>query len=121
MNKTKGMVESEISKALTQWEKDYLGRGSVSVKTDLLRNMIIVTLRGILTPAEYALCETQEGRISIKRTRADLVESGEKDLKEIIRSIIGEQVLSIHTDLSTRTGERIIVFKLENDVEKNFS
>jgi uncharacterized protein YbcI len=120
MNKTKGMVESEISKALTQWEKDYLGRGSVSVKTDLLRNMIIVTLRGILTPAEYALCETQEGRISVKRTRADLVESGEKDLKEIIRSIIGEQVLSIHTDLSTRTGERIIVFKLENDVEKNF-
>jgi uncharacterized protein YbcI len=47
MSKSKGSIEAEISKALTQWEKDFLGRGSVSVKTDILRDMIIVTLRGI--------------------------------------------------------------------------
>ncbi|WP_143521126.1 Na-translocating system protein MpsC family protein, partial [Pseudomonas sp. 2995-1] len=47
VKRTKGSIEAEISKALTQWEKDYLGRGSVSVKTDILRDMIIVTLQGI--------------------------------------------------------------------------
>ncbi|WP_175616085.1 Na-translocating system protein MpsC family protein, partial [Piscibacillus halophilus] len=51
--KTKGSLEAEISQKLTQWEKDFLGRGPVSVKTDILRDMIIVTLQGILTPAEY--------------------------------------------------------------------
>lgn len=51
MKKSKGSFESEISKSITQWEKDYLGRGSVSVKTDILRDMIIVNLKGILTPA----------------------------------------------------------------------
>lgn len=46
MNKSKGFIEAEISKAITQWEKDFLGRGSVSVKTDILRDMIIVTFTG---------------------------------------------------------------------------
>ena len=48
MTVTKGSCESEISKAVTQWEKEYLGRGSLSVKTDILRNMIIIDLQGIL-------------------------------------------------------------------------
>ncbi|OMP68112.1 DUF2294 domain-containing protein [Domibacillus epiphyticus] len=118
MNKSKGAIESEISKALTRWEKDFLGRGSVSVKTDILRDMIIVTLRGILTPAEYALCETKEGAISIKRLRSDLIESGLEGLKDIIFSITGGKVKSFHTDISTLTGERVMVFKLFNDIEK---
>lgn len=111
-------MESEISKSITQWEKDFLGRGSVSVKTDILRDMIIIYLHGILTPAEYTVCQSKEGMLSIKHTRSELVESGIEDLKEMILSITGEEVKSFHTDLSTRTGERVIVFKLMNDLEK---
>lgn len=120
MKKSKGTVESEISKALTQWEKDYLGRGSVSVKSDILRDMIIVNLRGVLTPAEYELCKTKEGTLSIKRLRSDLVETGIESLKKIIQDISNEEVKSFHTDLSTQTGERVMVFKLYNDLEKSF-
>jgi uncharacterized protein YbcI len=120
MKKTKGALEAEISKAVTQWEKDYLGRGSVSVKTDIFRDMVIVTLRGILTPAEYAVCETNEGRLSIKRVRSDLVESGKEQLKEMVSSITGEPAESFHTDISTRTGERVMIFKFSSDIEKTF-
>lgn len=116
MNKSKGTIESEISKALTHWEKDYLGRGSLTVKSDILRDMIIVTLRGILTPAEYSLCQDKEGLLSVKKTRTSLVESGVEDLKQIIFNITGLEVVSFHTDLSTRTGERIIVFRLSDDL-----
>ncbi|WP_280771981.1 DUF2294 domain-containing protein [Salipaludibacillus daqingensis] len=118
MNKSKGFVEAEISKALTQWEKDYLGRGSVSVKTDILRDMIIVSLQGILTPAEYSLCKTKEGKSTIKKTRSDLVETGVDILRDSILSITGEKVISFHTDISTTTGERIIVFKLPSNYEE---
>lgn len=121
MKKSKGSIESDISKAITQWEKDFLGRGSVSVKTDILRDMIIIDLHGILTPAEITVCERREGMLSIKNTRSELVESGIETLKEIILNITGEEVKSFHTDLSTRTGERIIVFKLFNDLEKKFN
>ena len=96
MKKSKGVYEAEISKAITQWEKDYLGRGSLSVKTDILRDMVIINLQGILTPAEYRVCETNEGLLNIK----------------------GIEVVSFHSDLSTVTGERVIVFKLKDNFEK---
>ncbi|HZH58139.1 MAG TPA: DUF2294 domain-containing protein [Metabacillus sp.] len=119
MKISKGSIESEISKSITQWEKDYLGRGPISVKTDILRDMIIVNLKGILTTAEHTVCETKEGMLTIKKTRSELVESGIEGLKDIILTITGEKVKSFHTDISTRTGERVMVFKLFNDLEKN--
>jgi len=118
MTITKGKLEAEISKALTQWEKDFLGRGSVTVKTDILRDMVIVVLRGILTPAEYKLCQTAEGILSIKKIRADLVEAGRDKLGEIIKKQTDEEVITFHTDISTKTGERIMIFKLSCDLEK---
>jgi uncharacterized protein YbcI len=121
MVKTKGTIEAEISKALTHWEKSYLGRGSVSVKSDILRDMIIVVLKGILTPAEYSLCQDKEGLLSVKENRNSLVESGIDDLKEIISNITGHEVVSFHTDISTRTGERVIIFKLSVDLQSELS
>ncbi|MBB6451856.1 uncharacterized protein YbcI [Salirhabdus euzebyi] len=118
MSKTKGSIEAEISKAITQWEKDYLGRGSVSVKTDILRNMVIVTLQGILTPAEYVLCNKQDQFLTVKRTRSDLVESGIDELKQLIFTITEIAIISFHTDLSTRTGERVMIFKMEDNLEE---
>ncbi len=71
MKRTKGEIEAEISKAITQWEKDFLGRGSLSVESDILRDMVIISLQGILTPAEYRVCSTNEGLLNIKRTRSE--------------------------------------------------
>ena len=73
--------------------------------------MIIVNLQGVLTPAEYRVCKTQEGLLNIKRTRSELVESGQDDLMQLILDITGVSVSSFHSDLSTITGERVIVFK----------
>ena len=114
---TKGSLEAEISKTLTQWEKDFLGRGSVSVKTDILRDMLVVSLSGILTPAEYKLCNTKEGLLSVKRIRSDLVESGRDYLGTVIGELTGEKVTGFHTDISTNTGERVMVFRLSGNLQ----
>lgn len=121
MEMTKGACESKISKAITQWEKEYLGRGSLSVKTDILRDMIIVDLQGVLTPAEYSVCETQEGLLSIKRTRSKLVESDMEHLYQMIFDITQQDVKSFHTDLSSRTGERMMIFKMHHNIEELFN
>ncbi|WP_166239826.1 DUF2294 domain-containing protein [Paenibacillus turpanensis] len=118
---SKGEMENLLSRALTQWEKEYLGRGSVLVKSDILRNMVIVLLKGILTPAEKELAKTKEGLLSIKKIRADLVESGREQLGELIEDITGEKVVNFYTDISTHTGERIMVFVLEDSLEKRWS
>lgn len=117
MDKTKGALEAEISKVLTNWEKSYLGRGSVSVKSDILRDMVVVVLGGVLTPAEYAVCQDKEGLLSVKKMRNSLVESGVEEIKEAILSITGIEVVSFYSDLSTITGERIMVFKLSEDLQ----
>jgi len=117
MDKSKGALEAEISKSLTHWEKNYLGRGSIAVKSDILRDMIIVTLQGILTPAEYSICYDYDRLLSIKEYRNSLVESGVEQLKEIVLTITGVEMLSFYTDISTKTGERIIIFKLTEDLQ----
>lgn len=117
MDKTKGVLEAEISKVLTHWEKTYLGRGSVSVKSDIVRDMVVVVLRGVLTPAEYAVCQEKEGLLSVKKMRNSLVESGVKEIKEALSTITGLEVVNFHTDLSTKTGERVMVFRLSEDLQ----
>lgn len=117
MDKTKGVLEAEISKVLTHWEKNYLGRGSVSVKADILRDMVVVVLRGVLTPAEYVVCQEKEGILSVKEMRNSLVESGVEEIKEALSAITDMEVVSFYTDLSTITGERIMVFKLSEDLQ----
>lgn len=117
----KGQLEADISKAITKWEKEFLGRGPLQVKTDILRNMIIVHLKGILTPAERELSKTEAGMISIKKNRADLIEAGNHHLREIIHSSTGVTVDSFHTDISTRNAERIIVFILKENLEKQLT
>jgi uncharacterized protein YbcI len=115
---SKGEMEDQISRTLTHWEKEYLGRGSVAVKTDIVRNIILIQLKGILTPAEKNLASTKDGLLSIKRIRADLIESGSDQLKKMISEITGKDVISMHTDISTRTGERVIVFLLNENLEE---
>ncbi|RHW34008.1 DUF2294 domain-containing protein [Lysinibacillus yapensis] len=117
MDKTKGVLEAEISKVLTHWEKNYLGRGSVSVKSDILRDMVVVVLKGVLTPAEYSVCQEKEGLLSIKQMRNSLVESGVEEIKEALLTITGIEVVSFHTDVSTITGERIMIFKFSEDLQ----
>ncbi|MCY0869122.1 MAG: DUF2294 domain-containing protein [Firmicutes bacterium] len=111
---SRGEVEDRISRALTQWEKEYLGRGSIVARTDVVRNMVIVVLKGVMTPAEQQLASTSEGRVAIKRMRADLVESGSEACKAMVAEITGVDVANFFTDLSTRTGERVMVFMLEH-------
>jgi uncharacterized protein YbcI len=114
---SKGQVEDEITKKIIQWERDYLGRGPTEAKTDIIRNMAIVTLQGILSPAERILSREKKGMALIKKLRQQLVEQGRAKLEEIITGITSVKVVSLHTDISTKTGERILVFVMERDID----
>ncbi|MFW5856482.1 MAG: DUF2294 domain-containing protein [Planctomycetota bacterium] len=116
MPESKGRLEAAISDALIQFEKEYMGRGPTETRTFLVDNMVIVRLRGVITRAEYHLANSDEdgrGRELIKETRMQLIEKARPVLESAIREIVGVGIQSLHTDISTRTGERLIVFTLE--------
>ena len=116
-NKTKGQVEAEISEAIIKFEKEYMGRGPDETKTYLIGDMVLVRLRGVLTPAEKQLAKTDDnlkGRALIKQVRIELLEKARVLLENIVQDVLGEKVVTMHTDISTITGERIIIFVLES-------
>ncbi|MFX0561199.1 DUF2294 domain-containing protein [Tepidibacillus infernus] len=114
---SKGQMEDEITKAMIQWEKEYKGRGPTEARTDIIRNMVIVTLRGVLSQAEQHLARDKEGMTLIKKLRQQLVEQGRLELEEIINRITGAKVVSLHTDISTKTGERVFVFVTDREIQ----
>lgn len=115
---TKGQMEVEISKVMIRFEKEHFGRGPKEARAFILEDMILIRLKGILTPAEEKLAADQEGAQLIKQVRRRLIESSRTLLEKIIQDITGTEVISLHTDISSRTGERIFVFCLNENLEK---
>ncbi|WP_298982730.1 DUF2294 domain-containing protein [Caldilinea sp.] len=113
----KGQVEAAINASITKFEREMLGRGPKEARTFIIDDLVVVRLKGILSLGEQQLA-TQPGGIElIKQMRTRLVESFAAELSHLVEEQIGIQVVSMHTDISTRTGERVFVFTLEKDAE----
>ena len=112
--KTTGELEADICQAMTRFEKEFMGRGPLETKTYIIDDMVLVRLKGVLTHSEMKLAETdqQRGRYLLKQVRQELIDHGRPLLEAMVRDILGVDVRSLHTDISTKTGERIIVFSL---------
>ena len=117
---TRGQAEAEFTQAIIRFEKEYLGRGPVDARTYFIKDMILVRLQGVLTPAELKLAETKDGRSLIKETRRLLFESSRPLLEEMVQQVAGASLISLHTDMSSRTGERVILLTVDRDLEKAF-
>ena len=118
--KTRGQAEAEFTTAIVQFEKEYLGRGPLDARTFFIKDMILVRLRGVLTPAEQKLSESTDGRSLVKETRRQLFETSRPLLEEIVTAVTNTALISLHTDMSSRTGERIIVLTVDQDLESLF-
>lgn len=111
-------AEKEITQAIIRFEKEFMGRGPLNGKTYLFDDLVLVRLKDVLTPAEHKLAEVQgkeRGRNLIKQMRQELIEQGRPLLDAVVKDILGLEVVSLHTDISAKTGERIIVFTLEKE------
>lgn len=116
--KTRGELEAEFTKAIIKFEKEYLGRGPLDARTFILGDLVLMRLRGVLTPAELKLAETRDGRTLVKETRRQLFETSRPLLDGLVQEIAGCGLVSLHTDMSTRTGERVIVLTLDQNLDE---
>jgi uncharacterized protein YbcI len=122
MNKSKGQLEADISEALIKFEKEYMGRGPEQTKTYIISDMIVIRLQRVLTPAEQQLAgasDEMRGLTLIKQVRTELLEKARPLLEQIIQDLTGTRVKSLHTDISTVSGERVIIFTLDSHVPFN--
>ena len=113
--RTQGEIESAISEMVSRFEQDYMGRGPKRIYTHLLGDFLVVRLQGVLTAAEQQLVRSlpvEKGRDLLKQVRTHLIETARPVMEAMVQEITGVKVLTLHHDISTVTGEKVVLFTL---------
>jgi uncharacterized protein YbcI len=118
--KTRGEIEAAVCDKLTAFEQEYMGRGPKDIHAHLNNDLLVVRLRGVLTVAEQQLVKAnapERGRDLLKEVRRHLIETARPALEALIEEITLTKVISLHHDISTQTGEEVVLFTLERTPE----
>ena len=113
--KTQGEIEAAICQGINRFEQEYMGRGPKAVHTHLIGDLVVVRLQGVLTVAEQQLVKSlpgEKGRDLLKQVRTQLIEMARPVLEALVREITGVKMVSLHHDISTMTGEELVIFAL---------
>jgi uncharacterized protein YbcI len=115
--RTQGEIEAAICEGVTRFEQEYMGRGPKDIHAHLLGDLLVVRLRGVLTAAEQQLVKAlpaEKGRDLLKQVRTHLIETARPVMEAMVEGATGVRVVSLHHDISTLTGEEVLLFTLDN-------
>jgi uncharacterized protein YbcI len=118
--KTQGELEAAICEGVSRFEQDYMGRGPKNIHAHLIGDMLVVRLQGVLTAAEQHLVKSltaEKGRDLLKQVRTHLIETARPILEAMIQQVTGVKVLTLYHDISTVTGEEVVLFTLAKSPE----
>ena len=113
--RTQGEIEAAVCAGVVRFEQDYMGRGPKDIHTHLIGDLLVVRLAGVLTAAEQHLVKTlpaEKGRDLLKQVRTHLIETARPLMEAMIQEVTGVAVLTLHHDISTVTGEEVVLFTL---------
>lgn len=117
---TRGEMESAIRNAIIRFEQEFMGRGPTDVRAFIIRDTILIRLKGVLTPAERQLAKSEEGIGMVKQMRQNLISQGREQLCRQMLEITGAETTALFTDIDARVEERMIVLTLDRDLESLF-
>ena len=114
--KTSGEIEAAVCEGMSRFQQEYMGRGPKDIRAHLIDDLLVVRLKGVLTAAEQGLVKmlpAEKGRDLLKQVRTHLVETARPSMEAMITGITDVKVISLHHDISTHTGEEVVLFTLE--------
>ena len=118
---TKGQIESKLSEAISKFEIEQMGRGPEKIRTIIFQDLIIIRLKGFLSTSEKNLAQNKDGVELIKKIRTALFENAREELEVVIKSVIDIEIISTYSDVSTKTGEKIIAIVSDKNIEEMIS
>src|SRR5438093_9595749 len=113
--KSLGEIEAAVCEGISRFEQDYMGRGPKDIHAHLIDDLLVVRLQGVLTAAEQHLVKSlpaEKGRDLLKQVRTHLIETARPVMEEMVQEVTGSRVVSLHHDISTATGEEVVLFTL---------
>jgi uncharacterized protein YbcI len=117
---SRGEMENAIRNAIIKFEQEFMGRGPTDVRAFIIHDIILIRLKGVLTPAERQLAKSEDGIGMVKQMRQNLIAQGREQLCRDILEITGAEATGLFTDIDTSIGERVIVFSCSQDLESKF-
>src|SRR5690242_18536637 len=114
-SKTEGEIEASTCAGMARFEQDYMGRGPKHIHAHLIEDLLLVRKQGVLTAAEQHLVKSlpaEKGRDLLKQVRTHLIETARPLMEAMVQEVTGVKVISQHHDISTTTGEEVVVFTL---------
>ncbi len=111
---TQAESEAAICEGIIRFQEDYLGWRAEQIRVHFIKDLVVVRLLGALTVAERQLAKSlpEKGRDLVKLSRDQLLELARPMLESMVHEVVGVQVLTMHHDISTVTGEEVILFGL---------
>jgi uncharacterized protein YbcI len=113
--KTQGEIEAAVCERMARFEQEYMGRGPKQMHAYLLGDLLVIRMRGVLTAAEQQLVKTlpaDKGRDLLKQVRTHLIETARPVIEAMILEITDVKAISLHHDISTTTGEEVVLITL---------
>jgi uncharacterized protein YbcI len=118
--KARGQVEAEIAEAVVRLERELMGRGPTEAKASIIDDLVVVRLRGVLTPPERRIRSSEEGRRLIRAGRDQVRRSALAEIEQELSAITGSRIISQYWDLDIDREAMVEVFELETNLERRF-
>jgi uncharacterized protein YbcI len=112
---TQGELEAAICQSMSRFQVEFMGRGPGDIHAYLIDDLLVIRLRGVLASAEQHLVRTlpaEKGRDLLKQVRSHLIETARPTMEAMVLEITGVRVVSMHHDISTMSGEEVVLFAL---------
>lgn len=116
--KSQGEIEAAICEGIARFEQEYMGRGPKAIHCHLFNDLLIVRLKGVLTAAEQHLAKSlpgEKGRDLLKQVRTHLIETARPLMEAMVEQVTRVKVVSLHHDISTVSGEEVLIFTLASE------
>ena len=112
---TQAESEAVICDGIIRFQEEYLGWRAEQVQAHFIKDLLLVRILGVLTHAERQLAKAsapEKGRNLIKQSRNQLLELARPMLESLVHEAADVKVLAMHHDISTVTGEEVVLFPL---------
>ena len=113
--KTRGEIEAAICELIRRLQYEHFGRGPRDIRAHLIGDLLVVRLQGVLTAGEQQMVislAAEKGRDLLKQVRTHLIETARPVMEAVVQQATGVKMLSLHHDISTVTGEEVILCTL---------
>ncbi|WP_167546661.1 Na-translocating system protein MpsC family protein [Stieleria maiorica] len=104
-------MTQQLARVASTLQRQRTGVAPKTVTATLCENTLVVTMEGVLTPAEQALAQTPPGVTQVQEFHRQLFASSSESMREKIKTITGRDVREEAAEIQTDAGTLAHLFK----------